>query len=118
MLSFRNTPSVTVVDNRGLVVRTIDYYRQPDKPEVTDERITHHQHDARGVLARSADPRLAAAGRANFTYLSDLAGTALRTRSVDAGTSITLRDAAGRPFMEVAQIATDEGGNDDLSQAV
>ncbi|ORL57493.1 hypothetical protein B7H17_26475, partial [Pseudomonas putida] len=85
---------------------------------MTDERITHHQYDARGVLARSADSRLAMAGRANFTYLTDLAGTALRTRSVDAGTSITLRDAAGRPFMEVAQIATDEEGNDDLSQAV
>ncbi|MFV3287035.1 RHS repeat-associated core domain-containing protein [Pseudomonas sp. NY15356] len=114
----RNTPTVAVVDNRGLVVRTVAYCRQPDKPEVTDERITHHQHDARGVLARSADPRLAVAGRANFIYLADLAGTALRTRSVDAGTSITLRDVAGRPFMEVAQIATDEDGSDDLSLAV
>ncbi|MBF8720529.1 RHS repeat domain-containing protein [Pseudomonas guariconensis] len=118
MLSFRSTPSVTVADNRGLAVRTIAYCRRPDELQATDERITHHQHDARGVLARSADPRLAAAGRANFTYLSDLAGTALRTRSVDAGTSITLRDAAGRPFMEVVQVATDEEGNDDLSQAI
>ncbi|MFV3327601.1 RHS repeat protein, partial [Pseudomonas sp. NY15372] len=118
MLSFRNTPSVTVVDNRGLAVRTIDYYRQPDRPEVTDERINLYQFDARGSLACSADPRLAATDRANFIYRSDLAGTALHTRSVDAGTSIILNDAAGRPFMAVSQVATDEDGHDDLRQAV
>ena len=118
MLSFCNAPSVTVVDSRGLAVRNIDYYRRPDKPEATDERITHYRYDARGAQVRSADPRLAAAGRANFNYLADLAGTTLQTRSFDAGTSITLSDAAGRPFMEVSQVAIDENGNDDPSQAV
>ncbi|MBF8792537.1 RHS repeat protein [Pseudomonas monteilii] len=114
----RNTPTVTVVDNRGLAVRTIAYCRRPDELQVTDERLTHHQHDARGVLARSADPRLAATDRANFIYRSDLAGTALHTRSIDAGASIILNDAAGRPFMAVSQVATDEDGHDDLRQAV
>ncbi|EKT4525048.1 RHS repeat protein, partial [Pseudomonas putida] len=114
----RNTPTVAAGDNRGLVVRTIAYCRRPDEPQVTDERITHHQYDARGVLARSADSRLAMAGRANFTYLADLAGTALRTRSVDAGISITFNDAAGRPFLAVSQMGIDPEGNEDRSQAV
>ena len=114
----RNTPTIAVVDNRGLAVRNLAYYRRPDEPEVTDELITHHQHDARGVLERSADARLAAAGRANFTYLTNFAGTALHTRSVDAGISITLNDAAGRPFMEVSQVGIDQAGNEDSGQAV
>lgn len=64
---FSNTPSVTVLDNRGLVVRDIAYHRPPDVPEVTNERITHHQYDARGALTKSADPRLHAVGLANVT---------------------------------------------------
>ncbi|UBM27365.1 RHS repeat protein [Pseudomonas sp. p1(2021b)] len=114
----RNTPTVAVVDNRGLTVRTIVYCRRPDELQVTDERITYQQHDSRGVLERSADPRLATAGRANFTYLTDLAGTALHTRNVDAGISITFNDAAGRPFLAVSQIGIDAQGNEDWSQAV
>ncbi|UBM27366.1 RHS repeat protein [Pseudomonas sp. p1(2021b)] len=114
----KSTPTVTVVDNRGLTVRIVTYHRHPDVPQAAEQRSTWHCHDARGFLSCSADPRLAQGGRSNFTYLTDLAGTVLQTRSVDAGTSITLRDAAGRPFVEVAQVATDEGGNDDLSQAV
>lgn len=38
---FSQTPSVTVLDNRGLNVRSIEYHRHPDSPTVTNER-THH----------------------------------------------------------------------------
>nr|ULG14606.1 SppC [Serratia proteamaculans] len=48
--------------------------RHPDTPEETDERITCHQHDERGSLSQSADPRLHAAGLTNFTYLNSLTG--------------------------------------------
>ncbi|MBF4422462.1 RHS repeat protein, partial [Yersinia pestis] len=50
---FSKTPSVTVLDNRGLTVRDIAYHRHPDSPDVISERITHHQYDARGFLTQS-----------------------------------------------------------------
>ncbi|EAW1744886.1 RHS repeat protein, partial [Salmonella enterica subsp. enterica] len=113
-----NTPTVTVLDNRGLAVRNITYHRHPDSPDTTDERITRQQYDARGYLTQRADPRLHDAGLANFTYLTDLAGNVLRTVSVDAGTTVALNDAAGRPFMTVSNIGTADDGTEDLSQAV
>ncbi|PHM44332.1 RHS repeat domain-containing protein [Xenorhabdus szentirmaii] len=112
------TPTVTVLDNRGLTIREIAYHRHPDMQGVTDERITHHQNDARGVLALSADPRLHDAGLANFIYQADLIGAVLRTQSADAGISVVLNDAAGRPFLVVDNIGTDKNGAEDHSQAV
>ena len=41
----------------------------------------------------------------------------LRTESADAGTSLTLNDAAGRPATSISQIRTDNG-QDDRSRAV
>lgn len=115
---FSKTPSVTVLDSRGLTVRDIAYYRHPDTPEVTIGRITRHQYDARGFLTKSADPRLHDKELANFTWLTDLAGNVLRTVSVDAGTTVSLNDAAGRPFIAVSNIRTADDGTEDLSQAV
>ncbi|MDX8000864.1 RHS repeat protein, partial [Xenorhabdus sp. Reich] len=115
---YSRTPTVTVLDNRGLTAREIQYHRHPATPAVTDERITRHQYDARGVLALSADPRLHDAGRANFIYQADLTGAVLRTQSADAGISIALNDAAGRPFLVVNNIGTDKNGAEDRSQAV
>ncbi|HCT7987942.1 TPA: RHS repeat protein, partial [Serratia liquefaciens] len=93
---FSNTPTVAVLDNRGLTVRGIAYHRHPDTPDVTDERITRHHHDPRGFLTRSADPRLHDAGLANFTYRHALSGAVLRTQGADSGTAVALNDAAGR----------------------
>ncbi|PDO87671.1 hypothetical protein BK797_05605, partial [Kosakonia sacchari] len=92
------TPTVVVLNNRGLAVRDIVYHRYPETPDTTDERITRHQFDARGLPSQSADPRLYAAGRENFSYLSDLNGAPLRTQSADAGTTVALNDASGRAF--------------------
>lgn len=115
---FSNTPAVTVFDGRGLTVRGIEYHRHPETPDDGTVRITHHQYDGRGLLARSADPRLHEVGLANFSYLTDLRGNALRTRSADAGTSQTLNDMAGRPLLAVSSIHTGEHDEDDHSQAV
>jgi insecticidal toxin complex protein TccC len=112
------TPVLNIRDNQGLTVRTISYHRHPDSPDVTEVRLTRHEYDARGFLAQSADPRLYDAGRANLTYIADLAGNALRTQGVDNGTSVILNDAAGRPCMSVSNISTDDYGTLDLSQAV
>ncbi|WP_086869245.1 RHS repeat protein [Kosakonia pseudosacchari] len=111
---YSKTPQVTVLNNRALVVRDIVYHRHPDTPDATDERITRHQFDARGLPSQSADPRLYAAGLANFSYLCDLNGTALRTQSADAGTSVALNDASGRAFLQVSNI----GAGNDRSAAV
>ncbi|MDI6539540.1 RHS repeat protein [Pantoea ananatis] len=117
-MTHHNTPTVTVLDNRGLTVRDIAYHRHPDTPDVTRERITRHQYDARGVLMQSADPRLHDAGLANFTDLMDLAGNVLRSQGVDNGTMVALSDAAGRPFISVSNISTAGDGAEDRSQAV
>ncbi|EJD7605399.1 RHS repeat protein [Salmonella enterica] len=115
---FSKTPSVTVLDNRGLTVCDIAYHRHPESPDVTSERITRHQYDARGFLTQSADPRLHDAGVANFTYLTDLAGNVLRSQGVDNGITVVLNDAAGRPFIAVSNISTAGDGTQDSSQAV
>ncbi|EPF0315288.1 RHS repeat-associated core domain-containing protein [Enterobacter chuandaensis] len=115
---FSSTPSVTVLDNRGLTVRDIAYHRHPNTPEVTSERITRHRYDARGFLVQSADPRLHDAGLANFSYRTDLAGSVLRSQGVDNGTTASLNDAAGRPFIAVSNINTAGDGTEDKSQAV
>ena len=115
--TYTTTPDVTVLDNRGLSICGLQYHRHPDTPDNTDERITRHQYDARGALMHSIDPRLHDAGLANFTYLTDLAGNVLRTQGADNGTTVALNDAAGRPFIAVSNITT-EDGTEDRSQAV
>ncbi|HCR4035265.1 TPA: RHS repeat protein, partial [Morganella morganii] len=58
-----------------------------------------------------------ASGLSNFRYITSLSGQVLRTESADAGTSLTLNDAAGRPVISISQIRTDNG-QDDRSRAV
>ena len=115
---FRHTPTLTVTDSRGLAVRTVAFLRHPDTPDVCDLRITRHHHDPRGLLTRSADPRLHEAGLANFTYRHALSGTVLRTQGVDNGTTLALNDAAGRPFIAVSNIRITRDGTEDISRAV
>ncbi|WP_409261614.1 RHS repeat-associated core domain-containing protein [Pseudomonas putida] len=114
----RNTPTVKVQDNRGLAVREIAFYRHPDQLDESQVRITHHHFAAPGFLTQSADPRLADAGIANFIFHNDLRGKALHTRSVDAGTSVNLKDIAGRPLLIVNGILSTGYSSEDHSQAV
>lgn len=101
---FGKTPSVKVLDNRGLNVRNIAYCRHPDTPAVTSERIARHGFNARGFLQQSADPRLYVNGEVNFIYMTDLLGHVLCEQSSDAGTTIALNDNAGRIFLSVTNI--------------
>lgn len=112
------TPMVMLLDNRSLTVRNIAYHRHPGSPDVTSERITRHRYDARGVLTQSTDPRLHDAGQANFCYQTDLIGSVLRTQGADNGTTASLNDAAGRPFMAVSNIRSANDSTEDRSQAV
>ncbi|WP_416412387.1 RHS repeat-associated core domain-containing protein [Pantoea sp. App145] len=115
---FSHTPTVKVHSNRGLDVRHITYYRHPDTPDATNERVIRHQYNACGFLTQSADPRLHDAGLVNFTWLTDLAGIVLRTQSVDTGTTVALNDAADRPVIVVSDISTSDTGTEDKRQAV
>ena len=103
---YAKTPSVTVLDGRGLAVRDIVYYRHPNSLDSTEERTTRHQYDARGALVQSTDPRLFRSGVANVNYLRDLSDRVLRTTSVDAGVSVLVNDPAGRPAMTVDALGT------------
>lgn len=115
---FSQTPWVNVTDNRGLTVRSITYYRHPDSPQATDERTTFYQYNACGFLKHSADPRLQGAGLVNIRRQTDLAGRLLHKQSTDAGTTVCLDDAAGRPFITISNIRTADDGTQDISQAV
>ncbi|EPK0104520.1 RHS repeat protein, partial [Klebsiella aerogenes] len=115
---YSKTPTVTVLDNRDLNVRDIAYHRHPGSPDVTSERITRHQYDARGFLTQSADPRLHDAGLANFSYQTDLTGNVLRSQGVDNGITVALNDVAGRPFLAVSNISTARDDSGDRSQVV
>ncbi|WP_025153146.1 RHS repeat domain-containing protein [Morganella morganii] len=115
---FSKTPAVTVLNNRGLTILNVAYHRHPESPDITTERITRHLYDTLGFLTQSADPRLAGAGLTNFTYRTDLRGNVLRTQGTDNGTTVSLNDVAGRPFMMVSNIGTAGNGTDDRRQAV
>jgi len=114
----RNTPTVLAHESRGLAVREIAFYRHPDQLDETQVRITRHHFTASGFLQQSADPRLTDKGLVNFIYTCDLRGNAMRTRSVDAGTSVNLTDTAGRPLLIVNGILSTGENTEDHSQAV
>ncbi len=103
---FEGTPSVTVVDSRGLIIRDINFCRTVADGNA-EIRITRHQYNSRGALTQSIDPRLYefqqqdTTVKANVTYLTSLDGTPLRTASVDAGTTIAIKDAADRPVVSI-----------------
>jgi insecticidal toxin complex protein TccC len=80
-------------------------------------RLTRHHYNARG-LVQSADPRLHDAGLVNVVWLRDLNGNMLRTQSTDAGTTVMLKDAFGRPLLVVDYIGTEGNGTTHLTQAV
>lgn len=115
---FSRTPSITAVDSRGLVVRTIEYLRHPDDVTTTRAHITRHRYSAQGFPSSSVDPRLHGFGIDNLQQVNDLAGRPIRIRNVDAGTQVTLHDAARRPAVAVVQVGIDEHGADDFAEAV
>ncbi|WP_223531133.1 RHS repeat domain-containing protein [Pseudomonas sp. GL-R-19] len=89
------TPTLSVIDPRALTVRSVDYCRHPDSPEI-DPRITRQRFDAARRLIESWDPRLwDSVLKPNLTTLYGLSGQPLLTDSVDAGWQLNLLDRAG-----------------------
>ncbi|WP_223486311.1 RHS repeat-associated core domain-containing protein [Pseudomonas sp. A-RE-19] len=89
------TPRLSVVDPRGLVIRSVDYWRAVEKDPV-QARINRTAHDAAGRPVKQWDPRLWALQDedpltpANSTTVYSLSGNALCTVSVDAGLQLSL----------------------------
>jgi len=95
----RHTPGLTVIDGRGLPVRTVAYYCS--LPGVTPEsRITRKVYDTRGHLVSLSDPRLGQlyeqhALTSNRRHTFSLSGIPLLSESVDAGWHLGLCAEAG-----------------------
>ena len=91
------TPSVQVLDNRGLMVRALQFNRNA-VGEVAARRVTQQRYGVRGELLSSIDPRLFDEQQLdsrvvpNFRYQSSLSGQVLRTLSQDAGEEVSLFD--------------------------
>lgn len=80
---------------RALAIRSVDYCRHPDNPDV-DARITRQAFDAAGRLVESWDPRLwASAQKPNLATIHGLSGQSLLADSVDAGWQLSLLNQAG-----------------------
>lgn len=91
------TPHVGVIDNRGLSVRQVAYWRR-DAAELSPVAlVTAQQHDVAGRLVAQRDPRFLAPGsRPNVAMVYSLSGAALCTESRDAGWRLGLPDGTGQ----------------------
>lgn len=96
-----HTPSLTVVDPRGLTVRNVAYHRRT--PEQQPQAcVTRQVFDARGFLQQQWDPRLFDLQGSdpeiapNFSHRYSLGGALLDTASVDAGRQVSLFGCAGQ----------------------
>jgi insecticidal toxin complex protein TccC len=94
------TPSLAVIDSRGLVVRQVSLHRAVAN-DPSEIRIESQMYDAAGRLIACRDPRLFAlfavdpTTPANATNIYSLSSTPLSTDSVDAGWTTSLHSEAG-----------------------
>ncbi|WP_448725041.1 RHS repeat-associated core domain-containing protein [Pseudomonas farris] len=88
----RRTPSLNVIDGRGLPIRQIAYLRTV-AGETATALVTRQQHDAAGHLVAQWDPRLS---RPNLATVYGLGGEPLKVDSVDAGWRLNLPGLAGQ----------------------
>ncbi|WP_095154548.1 RHS repeat-associated core domain-containing protein [Pseudomonas sp. Irchel 3E13] len=89
----RHTPTLAVIDPRGLNVRTVAYCRD-DSENTAEARISHQSWTPAGHPWRTGDPRLGP-DKVNLTCVSSLSGQQLLSDSVDAGWKLQLHTDAG-----------------------
>jgi insecticidal toxin complex protein TccC len=90
---YKATPQVQVFDNRGAVVREVQYNRcQSGERELL---ITAHHYNTLGQLIQSTDPRLfeTQAGQATLEQITSLSGRILYSRHIDSGRKLQLYHA-------------------------
>lgn len=93
-----HTPKLTVVEPRGLTVRSVDYYRA-SPGDTAEARVNRTAHDPAGWEIAQWDPRLFldASAPANLSSIHSLSGAILASTSVDAGLRVSLYGEAGQP---------------------
>ncbi|MGH0590400.1 RHS repeat-associated core domain-containing protein [Bacillus mycoides] len=97
----KGTPTISVVDNRNLQIRTLKYNRVTDGEQV-DEYITRNTYTPLGYLESSIDPRLFSQYQAdhstspNISSFTSLRGEELHTESIDAGRKASLFSIEGK----------------------
>ena len=90
------TPSLKVLDSRGLTVRHVGYLRSL-KGTTPTPLITRQRHNPAGQQIEQCDPRLFDAGSApNLATVYSLSGKPLIIDSVDAGWRLNLSGIAGQ----------------------
>ncbi|QGA50443.1 RHS repeat-associated core domain-containing protein [Pseudomonas brassicacearum] len=95
------TPVLSVIEPRGLPVRTVQYHRRLDNDPVAP-RVNRQAYDTLGRLIAHWDPRLWAlmeggsAAPANQTSIHSLCGQVLADTNVDAGLRVSLLGDAGQ----------------------
>ncbi|MBB3121746.1 RHS repeat-associated core domain-containing protein [Pseudoduganella violacea] len=98
----QGSPVLSVVDNRGLPVRTVQYNRASNE-EAFDELISQQSNTELGQLFSRIDPRLLSARQLdpavppNFRYDQSLSGQGIRSVSQDAGEQVVIYDVEGGP---------------------
>ncbi|MGF6204204.1 insecticidal toxin complex protein TccC [Pseudomonas frederiksbergensis] len=89
------TPTLSVNDSRGLIVRRVEYLRKVAGAAV-ETLIDRHLHDVPGRAVEQWDPRLFDhAPTANVITVYQLTGAAVRIDSVDAGWRLSLFGVGG-----------------------
>ncbi|MCU1738145.1 MULTISPECIES: RHS repeat-associated core domain-containing protein [unclassified Pseudomonas] len=133
-----HTPTLTVIDPRGLTVRSVAYCRSVETAE-PEERINRSTYDAMGRLIEQWDPRLWALSAeddetpANLVNRYSLSGKVLSSISGDAGRRVSLfgdgdqivqawdsRGSERRVEYDdlLRQLAVFEQGEDDVARCV
>jgi insecticidal toxin complex protein TccC len=91
-----HTPSLTVIDPRGLAVRAVAYVRS-DVQQPAQPHITRQVFDPQGREVERQDPRFFCEGRGpNRTSVHTLSGSLLLNVSVDAGWTLSLPGQANQ----------------------
>ncbi|MPY26945.1 RHS repeat-associated core domain-containing protein [Shewanella sp. YLB-07] len=91
---FRGTPTISVIDNRGLAVRSVQYNRLRASSAL-ECLITRSSYNEVGQLSGASDPRLFDNEVENQSQINSLTGQTLRIDSVDAGWRVGLLDIEG-----------------------
>ncbi|WP_447800283.1 RHS repeat domain-containing protein [Pseudomonas kilonensis] len=91
----RKTPTLNVIDGRGLSVRQVAYCRGKEG-EKAQTRANRQEYNVAGRLIAQRDPRFANATDANLASVYSLSGKPLRVKSVDAGWLLNLPGDAGQ----------------------
>ena len=105
MDAHRNTPTLVASDPRGLLIRTVDYWRDDDScPAQT--RVHRTLHDSAGRVVAQWDPRLWALQKtdpktpANLATVYTLSGQVVSSDSVDAGTQVALYGVGAQVLLD------------------